>query len=133
MTDHTQPPFDAKRYVSPHTGAILKAITNPHPVLHTHQSHLITLPELCPASKNPGAGSTLEISYMAQALFLEVFSLKDYIEAFVGHPTVRDVEYLSQTIAYDCSQLLQHAVTVKRCFKLPALGQQVITTVSTAA
>lgn len=131
-SDHTQVPANAKQYTSPYTGAVLKAINNPNQNMQTWQEHLITLPELCPASKNPGAGSTLLISYSAQQLFLEVFSLKDYIDAFIAHPTVRDVEQLTQAVADDCVQLLQHEVTVKGSFELPALGQRVSTEVHAA-
>lgn len=131
-SDHTQVPINAKQHTSPYTGAVLKAINNPNPSMQTWQEHLITLPELCPASKNPGSGSTLLISYYAQQLFLEVFSLKDYIDAFIGHLTVRDVEQLTQAVADDCRQLLQHDVIVRGSFELPALGQRVSTEVRTA-
>lgn len=128
-SDHTQVPANAKSHTCIHTGAVLKAINSPYPALHSEQLHVIDLPELCPASKNPGAGSTLEISYVAQEHFLEVFSLRDYIDAFIGHMIVRDVEHLTQVVAKDCQTLLGHAVQVKGCFVLPALGQKVITTV----
>lgn len=131
-SDHTLAPANAKQYTSPYNGAVLKAINNPNPSMNTWQEHLITLPELCPASKNPGPGSTLLISYSAHQLFLEVFSLKDYIDAFIGHLTVRDVEQLTQAVADDCMQLLQHEVIVKGSFELPALGQRVNTEVRTA-
>ncbi|MGG4775543.1 hypothetical protein ACLO87_13000 [Paenalcaligenes sp. Me52] len=128
-TDHTYVPADANSYTSPDTGAVLKTIANPHPHFQSWQEHVLTLPELCPASHNPGAGSTLAIRYQATQRFLEVFSLSAYIQAFIGHKTVRDVEMLTQVIARDCAAVLHIAVEVEGCFELPALGQRVTTRV----
>lgn len=128
-TDHTYVPVDAQSYRSPDTGAVLKTIANPHPQLQSWQEHVLTLPELCPASHNPGPGSTLAIRYHASARFLEVFSLSAYIQAFIGHKTVRDVELLTQVLARDCAAVLHHTVEVEGCFELPALGQRVTTRV----
>ncbi len=133
MQDHTIAPADARRYVSPDTGAVLKAIGNPFPQFATQQEHCIDLPELCPASHNPGAGSYLRIRYDSKDRFLEVFSLRDYVQAFIAHPLVRDVEHLSQAIARDCQCLLGHAVEVEGYFVLAALGQTVRTCVRTGA
>jgi hypothetical protein len=41
----------------------LKTVADPHPALRSRQAHIIDLPELCPASRNPGAGSLLCIRY----------------------------------------------------------------------
>ena len=128
-TDHTYVPADAHSYRSPDTGALLKTIANPHPHYQSWQEHVLTLPELCPASHNPGTGSTLAIRYHATQRFLEVFSLSAYIQAFIGHKTVRDVEMLTQVIARDCVAVLGVAVEVEGCFELPALGQRVTTRV----
>jgi NADPH-dependent 7-cyano-7-deazaguanine reductase QueF len=107
----------------------LKTVADPHPALRSRQAHIIDLPELCPASRNPGAGSLLCIRYRSHGRFLEIFSLAVYIRAFVGHPIVRDVEMLTQIVAMDCAQVLGHKVRVRALYRLPALGQQVRTQV----
>jgi len=131
--NHTLLPPDTLGYISQDTGAVLKTIANPNPHLTTQQTHCLQLPQLCPASKNPGAGSTLRISYSSKQQFLEVFSLSAYIQSFIAHPKVRDVELFTQTIARDCQQALDgEAVQVQGHFELPAIGQSVTTTVSVA-
>jgi len=129
--DHTQVPADAGAWRCPETGAVLKTIGNPYPQMQTHQEHCLQVPQLCPASGNPGPGSRLTIRYTSQARFLEVFSLHDYVQAFIGHRTVRDVEQLTQTVARDCAAALGHAVQVQGHFELPGIGQSVTTTVQT--
>ncbi len=128
-SDHTIAPVDAGQYTAPDTGAVLKTIPNPNPRMKTRQTHYLVLPELCPASRNPGAGSSLRIRYPGKASLLEVFSLTAYVQAFVGHPVVRDVELLTQTVARDCAQALGCKVRVRGVFELPALGQRVRTDV----
>jgi len=131
--NHTLLPPQTTGYISPDTGAVLNTIANPNPHLNTQQTHCLQLPQLCPASKNPGNGSTLRISYVGKQRFLEVFSLSTYIQSFIAHPKVRDVELFTQTIARDCHQALGgEAVQVQGHFELPGIGQSVTTTVSVA-
>ncbi|KAA0890021.1 hypothetical protein [Pusillimonas sp. ANT_WB101] len=127
--DHTDVPVAGASYRCPETGAILKTITNPNPGMHTLQEHVIQLPELCPASGNPGPGSFLRIRYRSRSHFLEVFSLDVYVRAFIGHPVVRDVEMLTQVVARDGMRALGHKVKVQGCFVLPTLNQTVRTAV----
>lgn len=129
-SDHTTAPLDAGLYTAPDTGAVLKTIPNPNPHIKTRQVHHLALPELCPASHNPGAGSSLRIRYAGKASFLEVFSLTAYVHAFIGHPVVRDVEMLTQVVARDCARALGRKVRVSGVFELPALGQRVETHVT---
>ncbi|AZV93221.1 hypothetical protein CBF45_05410 [Bordetella sp. J329] len=129
QVDHTLVPSSPGDYRTPDTGAVLKTIANPAPMLRTWQEHELVLPELCPASRNPGAGSCLCIRYRSRTRFLEVFSLGAYIRAFIGHRLVRDVEMLTQVVARDCAHVLGHQVEVEGCFVLPALGQTVRTRV----
>lgn len=129
-SDHTQAPADAGRYRSPDTGAVLTTIANPNPAMRTRQEHIIALPELCPASRNPGPGSFLRIRYRSRGRFLEVFSLDAYVRAFVGHAVVRDVEMLTQVVARDCMRALGGKVKVQGCFVLPSLNQTVRTRVT---
>jgi len=129
--DHTQAPPDAAAYRCPETGALLKTIANPYPQFATRQEHCLHVPQLCPASGNPGDGSRLYIRYVSQGRFLEVFSLHDYLRAFIGHPIVRDVEQLTQTVARDCASALGHAVQVQGHFELPGIAQSLSTLVET--
>lgn len=78
------------------------------------QQHTIPLPKCCPVSGNPQPGSRIEIRYRAQKTFLEVYSLKKYIDTFVGgHPDgVRDMEGMIQQIAADCCHVLHVYVRV---------------------
>lgn len=125
--DHTRLPPQTPGYHTPDTGAVLKTIANPHPAIKTRQKHILAIPELCPASRNPGAGSMLEIDYRGRQHFLEVFSLSAYLRAFIGHPRVRDVELLTQTIARDCAAALGHKVRVTGRFELPGIEHCVVT------
>lgn len=129
ISDHTEIPAPATSYCCPETGALLKTIANPNPAMLTRQEHVIELPELCPASGNPGPGSFLRICYRSHGQFLEVFSLDAYVRAFIGHPMVRDVEILTQVVARDGMRALGHKVKVHGCFVLPALNQTVRTVV----
>lgn len=129
-SDHTQAPAEAGCYRSPDTGVVLSTIANPDPAMRTRQEHVIDLPELCPASHNPGPGSFLRIRYRSRGRFLEVFSLHAYVCAFVGHTVVRDVEMLTQAVARDCMRALGTKVKVQGCFVLPSLNQTVRTCVT---
>ncbi|CAM4329040.1 hypothetical protein [Kerstersia similis] len=131
-SDHTAVPERPDDYRSPDTGAVLKTIANPHPGMRTWQQHELILPELCPASHNPGEGSWLHIRYRSRARLLEVFSLGAYLQAFIGHRLVRDVEQLTQVLARDCARVLGHGVELEGYFVLPKLGQAVRTRVRTA-
>ncbi|MDO4246442.1 MAG: hypothetical protein Q4C89_10495 [Deinococcus sp.] len=89
---------------------LLRAIANARPDMETDVEHVLHLPELCPMTKNPKPGSTLTLRYRAQAQLLELFSLDAYIDGFVGHPVVRDMEFFVQTVAEDAAHLLGHEV-----------------------
>lgn len=92
---------------SAHVAAPLKTIANARPELHTKIEHLIDLPILCLRSQNPVAGSTLSIAYAPKERILELFALDAYIQAYIGHTLVRDMEYFVQTIADECARVLQ--------------------------
>lgn len=90
---------------------LLKVIDNARPDLSTLVEHVLYLPELCPATLNPKAGSTLTLRYAAGEHLLELFSLDTYIDAFVGDQVVRDMELFVQTVAADAAALLGQEVT----------------------
>lgn len=90
---------------------LLKTMANARPDVDTVVEHVLFLPELCPATLNPKPGSTLTLRYQAGELLLELFSLDTYIDAFIGHPVVRDMEFFVQTVALDAASALGGEVT----------------------
>lgn len=103
--------------------ARIKTIANPHPGLATEVEHVLHLPELCPATRNPKRGSTLTLRYGAGERFLELFSLDAYMAGFVGHTVVRDMELLVQTVALHAADAAGVAVTVQADLRYRRLRQ----------
>lgn len=80
---------------------------NLHATIPLFERHQLPLPRCCPISGNPQPGSTITISYRPKDKFLEVYSLRNYIDEFIGgHEGVRDMEGMIQKIASDCCQTL---------------------------
>lgn len=78
------------------------------------QRHDLPLPSCCPVSGNPQPGSVVSISYRPHAAFIEVYSLRKYIDSYVGGKDgVRDMEGMIQQIAADCAAVVGVAVTVR--------------------
>lgn len=76
--------------------------------------HKLPFSGLCPVSGNPQVGSYLEISYTANAVFLEVYALRQYIDSYVGGKDgVRDMEGTIQKIAKDCAATLRVRVQIE--------------------
>ncbi len=74
----------------------------------------------------------MSIRYQAAGHFLELFALEAYFKGYIGHPLVRDIEYLTQEVAKDCAAALGLKVTVTAHIYLAGLGQQqILTTVAT--
>lgn len=88
--------------------ASLKTIADERPGVATWIENRVYLPRCCPVSKNPEPGSHLSLRYRVRGQMLEVFSLKAYIESFVGgHPDgTRNMETMVQKIAQECATLL---------------------------
>jgi 7-cyano-7-deazaguanine reductase len=103
--------------------ALLGTIANAKPGLHTVVEHVLYLPELCPASRNPAPGSTLTLRYVAGERLLELFSLDRYIDAFLAHPVVRDIELFVQTAAQDAANAAGVEVTATAEVRLNGLRQ----------
>ena len=118
------------QYASKHHDFPIDLIRNQHPELKTDVKHILQLPILCQASQNPKAGSTVSISYIADLVLLELFSLEKYIQAFIGHKTVRDLEYFTQAIALECQHALKVEVTVQSDIILEGLNQSQVITVT---
>ncbi len=81
---------------------------NYHPEIETVSEHRFDLPAMCPVSGNPQPGSVLTVSYTAVEWFLEIETLGEYIEGFiggkqVGRTFIRDMEQTVQRVAIDCA------------------------------
>lgn len=69
--------------------------------------HIVPLPQCCPISGNPQKGSYLMLCYQPKEVFLEVYSLKAYIDKFVGgYENIRDMEGMIQAICQECANTL---------------------------
>ena len=107
---------------------LLKTIANARPDVDTVVEHVLFLPELCPATLNPRPGSTLTLRYQAGELLLELFSLDTYMDAFIGHPVVRDMEFFVQTVAEDAARALGQEVRAVAAVEYNRLrqGQRIV-------
>ena len=104
---------------------ILKTIDNPTIARLTKQTHEVDVPQLCPQTGNPTAGSTITIAYAPHQRLLEIYSLREYVASFIGSQDVRDLELLTQVIARDCHDILDVHVSVIGRYILN-VGQTVI-------
>ena len=82
------------------------------------QCHIVPLPQMCPVSGNPQAGSYIAVRYVDSGLFLEVYAIERYLLHYVGgwmrdglH--IRDMEQTIDTIAKDCARAVKVPVTVR--------------------
>lgn len=108
----------------PTPAAQLRTIGNARPDLDTVVEHVLHLPELCPATHNPAPGSTLTLRYRPGAQLLELFSLDAYMDAFVAHAVVRDMEFFVQTVAQDAADAVGVPVTAAAQVGLRGLRQE---------
>jgi NADPH-dependent 7-cyano-7-deazaguanine reductase QueF len=104
---------------------ILKTINNPKISRLTKQIHEVVVPPLCPKTGNPITGSSLTITYVPKDRLLEVYSLNEYLAAFIGSNEVRDLELLTQVVTRDCGKVLGVNVSVTGKYVLN-IGQTVI-------
>mgnify|MGYP000911878034 CR=1 FL=1 len=80
--------------------------------------HSFDLPGMCPVSGNPQPGSKIEVWYKANAFFLEIETLGEYIQSYIGGKPmlngkmIRDMEQTIQQIARDCAQSVEVDVVV---------------------
>lgn len=95
----------------PQTG--LKVQANENRCRATRETHIVPLSECCPISGNPKEGSEVSIEYRANDWFLEVESLRAYVDSYVGgRGDVRSMEGMIQQIAQDCANAVQTSVHV---------------------
>lgn len=126
---HVYIPQSKTDYRSFHTGKVLKTINNPNPEMEIEVENIINLPPFCTATNNPGPGSTLTVRYKNTGKLLEVFTFERYINSFIGHKLVRDVEFLTQEIAREVATVLQADIEVEAFYALVGFthGQGVTT------
>src|SRR5215203_5226928 len=103
----------------------LKTIQNPKISKLTKQIHEVKVPPLCPKTNNPIKGSMLTISYIPEDQLLELYSLNEYVAAFIGSNEVRDLELFAQVVARDCHNAVKVKVFVTGKFILN-IGQTLI-------
>ncbi len=91
----------------------LQTQINENPDIHTKTTHLLPFSGLCPISGNPQEGSTIEISYTAKDLVIEVYSLRAYLDSYIGgRGAVRSMEGMVQNTARDCALAIRTAVRI---------------------
>lgn len=115
---HVYVPDLQNDYRSIHTGKPIKTIANPNPEMAMEICNRINLPPFCVATDNPGPKSYMEIRYQGKARLIEIFTFEKYINSFIGHMIVRDVEYLTQEIAREVASLLLDEVEVFAVYDL---------------
>lgn len=92
---------------------MLERFEREQPVGRIWVENIVPLPSCCPVSGNPQTGSRLRIRYRAGRGVLEVYSLRRYLEQFVGGGRgVRTMEGLVEQVAADCARLLGAPVRV---------------------
>jgi len=93
---------------------VLETIANAYPALATRVRLTYPFAQLCPVSGEPQPGSTISISYAAEAQLLETKALGRYLASFAGENPhgVRDLEEAAQVIAQQCAAALGAAVLV---------------------
>lgn len=63
-------------------------------------SHLVPIPECCPVSKNPKAGSTIRVSYRPRDIVVPVEALEEKVRGYIGgFETIRGMEEMIQDLA----------------------------------
>lgn len=101
----------------------------------TEHEHELYLPQCCPVSHNPQPGSKVTISYKGKSGFLEVASLRAFIDSYIGGKgEVRSMEGMLQEIAQTCAEILHVDVKLEsylviepgqvmrvRCYAFPRL------------
>jgi 7-cyano-7-deazaguanine reductase len=100
------------------SGLRTQAVTGP--AVQMHHRHIVALPSCCPVSGNPREGSTLTVAYTSAGCCLEVYSLCQVVNRFVGgwrgtqrYPAERNMEGMIATIAQMVADALERPVVVR--------------------
>jgi NADPH-dependent 7-cyano-7-deazaguanine reductase QueF len=90
------------------SNAVLKLQPNEGRCAFTEHEHELPLLRCCPVSGNPTWGSTITISYKGAESFLEIQSLREFVDSFVGGKgEIRSMEGMLQEIAQACANILR--------------------------
>lgn len=107
------------------SGLVTQEVTGPK--VSMSQIHRLDLPSCCPVSHNPQPGSYVEISYRSQDWCLEVYSLAEVIQRFVGgwpgtprYPADRNMEGMIRLLGQMCADAIEGPVTVRAYLQLDA-------------
>jgi len=86
----------------------LKLQPDEHRCAFTEHEHCLQFDAMCPVTGNPLKGSTLTIKYRGAHGFLEVASLREFVDSYKGGKgDVRSIEGMLQEIAQACSDVLK--------------------------
>jgi NADPH-dependent 7-cyano-7-deazaguanine reductase QueF len=86
----------------------LKLQPNEQRCAFTEHEHGVSFNGCCPITGNPQKGSSLTIYYKGADSFLEVASLKAFIDSYIGGKgDVRSMEGMLQEIAQACANVLK--------------------------
>ncbi len=101
-----------KRSSNQETG--IKVQPNERRCARTRETHILPLAACCPMSNNPTIGSEIEIAYSPADSILEVQSLREYIDSYIGgRGAIRSMEGMIQQITQDCADALKTMVHVR--------------------
>jgi NADPH-dependent 7-cyano-7-deazaguanine reductase QueF len=79
----------------------------------TEHEHILKISGMCPVTKNPLRFSTITIAYKGYKGFLEVVSLKAFIDSYIGGKgNIRSMEGMLQDIAQSCADILKVDVKI---------------------
>lgn len=105
--------------------AQLKTVPNEARCAFSESVHELRFNDMCPISHNPQLGSSLSIHYKANGHFLEVASLRTFIDSYQGgQGDIRSMEGMLQHVAQSASDTLR--VNVKLTSRLVIEPDQVI-------
>lgn len=104
---------------------LIATIPNRMPSVSLDIRHEVPLPSLCPATGNPQPGSSLSIRYRPTDRLLDVFGITALLNEYVGHTTIRDVEYMIQHLARRLSTVLTVPVMLEAEIVLD-IGQRLV-------
>jgi NADPH-dependent 7-cyano-7-deazaguanine reductase QueF len=85
----------------------LRVQPNEHRCAFTEHEHRLEISNICPVTGNPNHGSRIYISYKGYKGFLEVASLRRFVDSYRGGKgEVRSMEGMLQEIAQSCADVL---------------------------
>jgi NADPH-dependent 7-cyano-7-deazaguanine reductase QueF len=93
-----------------HISAIhqLNLQTNECRCAFTEHEHILRIDGMCPVTNNPQIGSTITIAYKGAQSFLEIASLRAFVDSYKGGKgDVRSMERMLQEIAQSCADVLR--------------------------